>query len=120
MAWCEVNDVEFLFGLAQNARLNAELADDLTAAAEASVATGKPARRFKDFTYSTLNSWSRERRVIGKAEWMDAFRRRSRRYDATSQAQEGEKSPQAQSRRAGRLASRPRQSALHRDVFEGR
>jgi hypothetical protein len=70
MAWCEANDVEFLFGLAQNARLNAQIAEDLAAAAEASVATGKPARRFKDFTYSTLNSWSRERRVIGKAEWM--------------------------------------------------
>src|SRR5271163_5258037 len=42
----------------------------LAAAAEASVATGKPARRFKDFKYRTLGSWSRERRVIGKAEWM--------------------------------------------------
>jgi len=70
MAWCEANDVEFLLGLAQNSRLNAELAPDLAAAAEASVATGEPARRFKDFKYSTLDSWSRERRVIGKAEWM--------------------------------------------------
>jgi Transposase DDE domain group 1 len=70
MAWCEANDVEFLFGLAQNLRLNAEIAADLAAAAEASVATGEPARRFKDFKYRTLDSWSRERRVIGKAEWM--------------------------------------------------
>ena len=31
--------------------------------------TGKPARRFKDFRYATLDSWSRWRRVIGKAEW---------------------------------------------------
>jgi hypothetical protein len=31
--------------------------------------TGKPARRFRDFTWRTLDSWSRERRVIGKAEW---------------------------------------------------
>jgi hypothetical protein len=30
---------------------------------------GKPARRFKDFRWSTLNSWSRTRRLIGKAEW---------------------------------------------------
>jgi hypothetical protein len=116
MAWCEANDVEFLFGLAQNARLNAQIAEDLAAAAEASVATGKPARRFKDFTYSTLNSWSPERRVIGKAEWMTPSVAEA---DDTTQAQEGEKSPQQQSRRrAGRLASRPRQSALHRDVFE--
>ena len=70
MAWCETNDVEFLFGLAQNSRLNVEIAADLAAAAETSVATGKPARRFKDFKYRTLDSWSRERRVIGKAEWM--------------------------------------------------
>jgi hypothetical protein len=70
MAWCEANDVEFLFGLAQNARLNAEIAADLSAAAEASVATGKPTRRFKDFKYRTLDSWGRERRVVGKAEWM--------------------------------------------------
>jgi len=32
-------------------------------------ATGKPARRYKDFHYATLDSWSRRRRVIGKAEW---------------------------------------------------
>jgi len=31
--------------------------------------TGKPARRFKDFQYATRTSWSRRRRVIGKAEW---------------------------------------------------
>jgi hypothetical protein len=39
-------------------------------AAEESVKTGKPARWFKDFNYRTLDSWGRERRVIGKAEWM--------------------------------------------------
>ena len=40
--------------------------DEARTAAEA---TGKPARRFCDFTWRTLSSWSRERRVIGKAEW---------------------------------------------------
>ena len=70
MAWCEANGVEYLFGLAQNARLNAEIASELATAAEESVKTGKPARWFKDFNYRTLDSWSRERRVIGKAEWM--------------------------------------------------
>jgi len=70
MAWCEANGVEYLFGLAQNARLNAEIAAELATAAEESVKTGKPARWFKDFNYRTLDSWSRERRVIGKAEWM--------------------------------------------------
>jgi hypothetical protein len=70
MAWCEANGVDYLFGLAQNARLNAEIAAEMAAAAEESVATGKSARRFKDFNYRTLESWNCERRVIGKAEWM--------------------------------------------------
>ena len=30
--------------------------------------TGKSARRFRDFTYRTLDSWSCTRRVVGKAE----------------------------------------------------
>jgi len=34
------------------------------------LATGKPARRFRSFTYRTLNSWSRKRQVIGKAEYL--------------------------------------------------
>jgi len=70
MSWCEANDAYFAFGLAKNDRLNAELAEDLAAAAKESAQTGKAARRFKDFTYRTRDSWSRERRIIGKAEWM--------------------------------------------------
>ncbi len=70
MAWCEANRIDYLFGLAKNARLTAEIAADLAAVAEESVATGKPARRFNDFAYRTLDSWSRERRVVGKAKWM--------------------------------------------------
>jgi hypothetical protein len=69
MAWCETNGVDFLFGLAKNARLNAEIETELAAAQEQSQKTGKPARRFKDFTYRTLKSWSRARRVVAKAEW---------------------------------------------------
>jgi hypothetical protein len=41
----------------------------MAAAQAAAERTGKPARRFKDFRWSTLDSWSRIRRVIGKAEW---------------------------------------------------
>jgi hypothetical protein len=33
--------------------------------------TQQPARVFKEFRYQTLNSWSQQRRVIGKAEWME-------------------------------------------------
>jgi hypothetical protein len=68
MAWCEANRVDFLFGLARNERLEAAIKDELIVAAVESIRTSKPARRFKDFTYATLDSWSRSRRVIGKAE----------------------------------------------------
>ena len=69
MTWCERNRVDFVFGLARNARLVAEIEAELAQAEAESVATGKPARRFTDFMWSTLDSWSRRRRVIGKAEW---------------------------------------------------
>ena len=69
MAWCEANRVDYLFGLARNARLVEEIAVELIQAEEEADRTGKPARRFTDFMWSTLDSWSRRRRVIGKAEW---------------------------------------------------
>src|SRR5205085_8160171 len=69
MSWCEANGVDFLFGLAKNKRLATEIADELAAAEEDSKATGQPARRFKEFSWSTRDSWSRHRRVIAKAEW---------------------------------------------------
>jgi len=69
MGWCELNSVDFLFGLAKNERLIGEIAAELVAAEEDSKASGQPARRFKEFSWSTRDSWSRERRVIAKAEW---------------------------------------------------
>jgi hypothetical protein len=69
MAWCEMNQVDFVFGLARNARLVEEISVELLQAEAEASATGKPARRFKDFRYATLDSWSRRRRVVAKAEW---------------------------------------------------
>jgi hypothetical protein len=71
MAWCEANGVDYLFGLARNRRLLEQIAAELQAAEAEHKQTGNPARRFKDFTYTTLDSWSRRRRVIGKAEHLD-------------------------------------------------
>src|SRR5881227_3999507 len=71
MAWCEANRVDYVFGLARNPRLTAEIATEMAAAQATAERTGKPARRFKDFRWSTLDSWSRVRRVIGKAEWTE-------------------------------------------------
>lgn len=68
MAWCEANGVDYLFGLARNVRLVEEIAAELAAAATESAITGAPARRFKDFLWTTRDSWSRRRRVVGKAE----------------------------------------------------
>ena len=69
MAWCEDNKVDYLFGLARNNRLVEEITVELLQAEDEASRTGKPARRFKDFRYATLDSWSRRRRVVGKAEW---------------------------------------------------
>jgi hypothetical protein len=69
MAWCEDNGVDYLFGLAKNVRLVAEIEAELAAAQEQSQQTEKPARRFKDFIWRTRKSWSCARRVIAKAEW---------------------------------------------------
>jgi DDE family transposase len=69
MAWCEANGVHFLFGLAKTDRLIAEIKAELEQAAAQSRRTGKPARRFKDFRWTTRTSWSRQRRVVAKAEW---------------------------------------------------
>jgi len=69
MAWCEENGVDYVLGLAGNARLLARIAPELRLARRRAKRTGRAARVFKDFRFRTLDSWSAERRVIGKAEW---------------------------------------------------
>ncbi|MET4205198.1 MULTISPECIES: IS1380 family transposase [unclassified Bradyrhizobium] len=69
MTWCEANGIDFIFGLARNARLTRAIGAELVEARDESQATSRPARRFKELTWSTRNSWSRARRVIAKAEW---------------------------------------------------
>jgi hypothetical protein len=68
MAWCEAQGVDFLFGLARNQRLQAILAPQMEEARRMFDQTGEPARVFADFSYQTHKSWSRSRRVVGKAE----------------------------------------------------
>jgi len=70
MAWCEGHDVDYVFGLARNTRLEAELAADMALARVEQAASGGAVRRFKDFTYQTRDTWSRARRVVGKAEML--------------------------------------------------
>ncbi len=61
--------VDIFFGLAGNDRLVAHVAAELKEAEQEAKTTGKPARRFKDFTWTTRKSWACKRRVIAKAEW---------------------------------------------------
>ena len=68
MTWCEAAGVDYVFGLARNERLVGAIAPDLAAAEAESLAQGGPGRRFADLAWRTLDSWSRVRRVVAKAE----------------------------------------------------
>jgi hypothetical protein len=68
MRWCEENNVDYLFGLAKNKRLLRALGKELREAQQQFEASGQPSRVFKELSYRTRKSWSRERRVVGKAE----------------------------------------------------
>jgi hypothetical protein len=71
MAWCEANHIDYVFGFAKNERLKAIIAEELRQAQELYEETKQAARVFKDFRYETRESWTRERRVIAKAEHLD-------------------------------------------------
>jgi hypothetical protein len=68
MAWCEANRVDYVLGLAQNTRLNAMIATEQEQARVEFERTKQAARVFTDLQYRTLETWSRERRVVAEAE----------------------------------------------------
>ena len=69
MKWCEEHRVDYVFGLARNQRLERALEPGLEQAQALQQESGGSARVYQDFPYQTLKSWSRERRVVGKAEY---------------------------------------------------
>jgi hypothetical protein len=71
MAWCELNKVDFVFGLARNSRLQKIVGKQMQEAKLEHERTGKAARAFAEFDYKTKKSWARERRVVAKAEYLD-------------------------------------------------
>ena len=71
MSWCEENRVEYVLGLARNKRLEPMIAVELAETRAAFQTRGRPARIFKEITYRTLDSWSRSRRVVAKAEHLE-------------------------------------------------
>jgi hypothetical protein len=70
MAWCEAQQVEYVFGLARNERLEAEVAEAMAQAQSQHQHTQQAARVFREFSYRTRHSWSRSRRVVAKAEYL--------------------------------------------------
>ena len=67
LAWCEAHRVDYVIGLARNERLLAALRPALDRARERACLCGS-ARVFTEFSYRTQDTWSRARRVVGKAE----------------------------------------------------
>jgi hypothetical protein len=71
MRWCEEHGVDYVFGLAKNARLKALIEPALERAESLCAESGEPERVFEELRYRTRKSWSRVRRVVGKAEILD-------------------------------------------------
>jgi hypothetical protein len=71
MRYCEQNEkMDYVFGLAKNSRLNKAIEFEMAQAQQLHKSTEQAARVFKDFRYRTRKSWSCERRVVGKAEYL--------------------------------------------------
>ena len=70
LRWCEDNGIDYVLGLARNERLVHAIGAQMRQAQAAHRRTGKAARRYRDFTCRTRKSWSRSRRVVGKAEYL--------------------------------------------------
>jgi len=69
MTWCEGREeVYYLFGIARNARIEALLTQAMVRARMRCCLTGVACREFVDTDYRTTKSWSRSRRLLGKAE----------------------------------------------------
>jgi hypothetical protein len=72
MKWCEQQGVLYVLGFARNGRLRKQIELPMQEAREQQQATGQPARVFAEFLYeTTTGTWSRARRVIAKAEYLD-------------------------------------------------
>jgi hypothetical protein len=71
MEWVEQTErVEYVFGLQRNSRLEGRLEKLQRKARRECEETGEAARRYRDFSYKTRSSWSKKRRVVGKAEYL--------------------------------------------------
>jgi Transposase DDE domain group 1 len=88
MAWCEQQqNLDYVFGMARNERLQRIIAPQLAEAAAGYERTQRAARVFSEFPHTTTTgSWARERRVVAKAEHIDG--KQNPRFVVTSLAPE--------------------------------
>jgi len=70
MTWCEESDVHFILGVARNSRLEEMIADPMKEVKAEAERTGEPARMFRELRYQTEKTWTRERRVVAKVEYL--------------------------------------------------
>ena len=70
MTWCEANAVDYVLGLAKNARLTAAIARPLERVRRKALRRREPVRTFRELRYPSRTSWSRHRRVVAKAEYL--------------------------------------------------
>jgi hypothetical protein len=73
MHWCEQQQgVEYVLGFARNSKLREIIEPQMAQAKRHCEQTQQPARVFSEFLYQTVSgSWSRQRRVIAKAEHLE-------------------------------------------------
>jgi hypothetical protein len=71
MSWCDDHGVDYVFGLAKNKRLQKIIGKELQQAKLEFEQRGQAAQVFSEFAYRTRKSWTRERRVIAKAEHLE-------------------------------------------------
>ena len=84
MKWCEGNGIRYVLGLAGNPRLKGRIWRQMKKSGARCVKRGKASRRFVNFRYRTLDSWSSSRRVVAKAEWLPGRRGYNARFVATN------------------------------------
>ena len=63
--------MDYLFGLGRNRRLKKAIGPELDQAQALSGQLQQPVRLFTDLSYSTLKSWSRQRRVVAVFTYID-------------------------------------------------
>jgi hypothetical protein len=71
MKWCESNQVDYVLGLAKNKVLERAITTQLEEAKAEFAKAGQAARHFAELEYRTQKTWSRTRRVVAKAEWIE-------------------------------------------------